>query len=214
MPKLIIALILGLVIITGTIGGLMVVKNKQNSSTTSVSPVGDKGVMPVTTQDNLIEDEWGLKISYPADLHAEAVTGPGELTRYNFTYPGRGGYITIATKEAKESSISDWLASDKESALAGASLDTAVGKEVAKKIRFDNPNHTRIAALQTGQVFLFDVYPTDGEEEFWNKRFNGIVEKFEFLPFEGDSVNSGGGSQDTTGGGDSGEVVQEEEVVE
>lgn len=212
MHKIIIAIILGFVVITGSISGWVMLKNKETTKASSVSPMGETDTAPVSEENNLIEDEWGLRIYYPPDLRVEIATAPGELARYNFSYPDRDGHISIFTKEASETSITDWLAHDSESAAAGAALDTTVGGEIGRKMRFESPNRTRVAALQAGQVFVFDVFPTEGEEEFWNKRFNGIVEKFEFLPFEGESTSSGGDSGGSVGGGDEGAIVEEETV--
>jgi hypothetical protein len=182
----------------------------RRQSSIAISPLGESAIVqePTSMPDVVLEDEWGLRVFYPADLTVRPATASGELTRYEFTHPVHRGKLSISTAESDAETIEEYLKLEKESATAGANLlDTTLDGRDAKKLRL--ANRTRVVSIDTGQVFLFEVAPDEGSEEYWNTVFESIIEQFQFLPFEGEEeiappVADPGGSV----------IEYEEEVIE
>lgn len=162
----------------------------------------------------LIEDEWGLKLAYPATLQAKAATGTGELTRYTLTDPVKQGHLSVYSKETSAKTVDEWMLDEGDADTSSGALDTEVGGVPAKKMRFSDPLMTQIVAVDAGQVFIFESHPIEGEEKYWEDALAHVVEQFKFLPFEGEeeiAVEEAPAAPADDSGGD---VIVEEEVVE
>lgn len=197
----------------GVAGGLYFY-SRNKKAPDIISPVmnGDE-VLSGSIKEKLLEDVWGLKVFYPAELQVEAATGAGELTRYNFTHPKHEGLLTIYTFQTNAASVEEWLENDEESATAASVIDTTIGGRPGKKMLFVEPpiQRQRAVTVDTWQVFVFDLYPSAGEEDYWNGIYNKILAKYQFLPFEDEAVVE----EASTGTGEA--AVEEpltEEVIE
>ena len=161
----------------------------------------------------LIEDEWGLRLFYPKGFMATAATEAGELTRYTITDQNKQGHLAVYSKETTAKTAEEWVLDDEEAESSG-SLDTEVGGVTGKKIRFTDPVRTQIVVVDAGQVFLFESQPKEGEEQFWEDALATVVEKFEFLPFEGEEEIVYDNAPAAPAADSGGDVIVEEEVVE
>lgn len=190
------------------IGGAYIWKGKQVQ----------KSVRPVVLQKEekkeelkLFENEWGMRIRYPIDLTVEPATKSGELAGYVFTNPAHKGSLSISTKESSAEDLLAFFTSDKSFATASGNLDTTIGGEPGKKMRFADSSIQRAVVQQAGQVFMFEVDPAKGEENYWDDIYTTILTKFEFLPFEEEKATSSVPSENSSdsSGGD-----VEEEIIE
>ncbi len=210
--KLLLGLTAALILVTG----IFIYRR----ATTAVSPLSSaQEKVAVTGQSEakkqpgvILEDEWGFRVSYPQTLTARAATGAGELTRWEFTGADSDGKISIFSRKLDYQSLEEWLQKDPITKTSTSNLDSSLGGEFAKKLKFANSNKLWIAAIESNQLFVVEFVP--GANKELEKAYQQMLATFQFLPFEGEKATTSQKQEDgPVGLGD--EVIDEgEEVVE
>jgi len=155
------------------------------------------------------QDPAGFQFSYPENLkidpHEEDKENYAHLELTSLEHSGR---ILIWVKETKYTDLEDWL--EKEVGIDIQVLDSELAGRPAKKIAYSQPQQLITAIIDVDALILVEMEP-DSEGRF-QKVYDQILQSFELIPLEGESIPAQTAPPPPSGGG---QVIEEpEEVIE
>ncbi len=202
MSRKTLLLILFLALIVGSLTFVLVIRPRLSS------PKIESEVKSETTV-NLTEwvDPAGFKFSYPAGL----VLDPHQEDQENYAHlelvsSKNSGRLIIWSQATEDSDLEEWVASQPEDIQI---LDTELAGLPAKKMAFAEPQKLVVAAIDVDALVLIEMYP-ESAAAYWQKVYDQIFASFEFIPLEGEAVESAPVAPPAGG-----QVIEEaEEVIE
>jgi hypothetical protein len=213
--KLVIVVISGLIVV-GICAGFLYWYSKKENGKEIVTSVQELPVTsPTSVPQLLYENASGFSFEYPETVtiseNEKDTTAYGSIVITSDTKPGR---MTIRVVDTKATSASQWF---KDADITTKNADST-------SVPFADIEATQTAtsgglltvsvdynkSIKQGAAFIISL-DWDGEEEFWQKVYDTILETFAFTEPEEQAPQSSGSSSSSD---DSGIIFEGEEIIE